>query len=196
VTQLKRSTLWTTPTRGPNLTLHLYSFLHERGESRISIISHPPASVAAGLEIPKGKFVFAYVKLDWRPSYGRYRTMRQVRPLGSSERLKVRSKVNHMALRFLYKLTKFASWILRQVETGLDYQVYSRIALHVKVTFILAHANATRSRHAVPSDHPFPRHCTASFITDQKSCQWGKLRSLLWSIRLIGRRHSWPASSI
>ena len=114
-------------------------------------LSHP-ASVAAELQIPEGTFVLTYDKLD---SEGIIRSVQDDTAgaiavfigttRNSFQGTSHSSSVYPVLSRDLFR-------ILGRVVTRLEYQAYSKLAVKtMSDIFLSAHANATRSEHAVSS---------------------------------------------
>ena len=121
-----------------------------------------PASVAIKLEISEGTFVLTYDKLDSEAITRSVQddTAGAIAVFIGTTRNSFQGTPNN-SLFFVARSRGLLS-VPGQVVTRLEYQAYSEMAVKTMADiFLSAHANATRSEHAVPSGPPISPllHC-------------------------------------
>ena len=116
---------------------------------------NPPASSAAKLKIPEGTFALTYDKLDSEAIIQSVQddTAGAIAVFIGTTRNSFQGASNDSSVFLVYSWRLF--WVSGQVVTRLEYQAYSTMAVKTMTDiFLSAHANATRSEHAVPSGPP------------------------------------------
>jgi len=117
---------------------------------------NPPASVAAKLQIPEGTFVLTYDKLDSEAIIRSVQddTAGAIAAFIGTTRNSFQGG-SPTTLPFAPSGVSHVFWVSGQVVTRLEYQAYSKLAVKtMSDIFSSAHANATRSEHAVLSGPP------------------------------------------
>ena len=116
---------------------------------------NPPASSATKLEIAEGTFALTYDKLDSEAIIQSVQddTAGAIAVFIGTTRNSFQGASNDSSVFLVYSWRLF--WVSGQVVTRLEYQAYSTMAVKTMTDiFLSAHANATRSEHAVPSGPP------------------------------------------
>ena len=116
---------------------------------------NPPASSATKLEIAEGTFALTYDKLDSEAIIQSVQddTAGAIAVFIGTTRNSFQGASNDSSVFLVYSWRLF--WVSGQVVTRLEYQAYSTMAVKTMTDiFMSAHANATRSEHAVPSGPP------------------------------------------